>query len=318
MEHPPAVIHTGLQELGQHVVLVGSAHKRPHGKAHALCEVPCKDVAKVSRRHDEIHRSAGLYDACAPEIRVRFEIICHLRRKPADVDGVCARKAYALARELRKDFFDAALRVVKIAAHRAHANVPALLRDHLRALHLAHAAFRIKHHHAGVRRIRKARKGSLARVPARRGQHEHILLHAACFGSRRNKARQQAERHVLKCARRAVVQLQHMRARHRHGGRKVFCFKLAGISVPHRCRDSAIGEIGQQLRKDVRRERVLIQRKQLRVRKAGRGDRLRHIKAAVRRKAAQHRLCGCGFFIMGTGAQILHGLVLPFYGKRSL
>ncbi len=60
-----AVVGAGGEEIGQHVVLVGSADQLPHGQTHPLCVVACQDVAEVAGGHTEVHLVAE-GDPCRP------------------------------------------------------------------------------------------------------------------------------------------------------------------------------------------------------------------------------------------------------------
>ena len=85
-------------------------------------------------------------DPARRQLRVRGEVVHHLRHKAADVDGVRTREHHAFFSQARgqlligKDALHGALGIVEVAAHAADGNVRALLRAHLQLLDAAHLA----------------------------------------------------------------------------------------------------------------------------------------------------------------------------------
>ena len=84
-------------------------------------------------------------------------------------------------RFIGKDFFNACLRVVKIAVYCANVNVAALLRSHLQLLHGAHAVVRVKHHNFRACNVLKALKSRLARIARGCNQYNGFFARSNLF-----------------------------------------------------------------------------------------------------------------------------------------
>lgn len=93
-----------------------------------------------------------------------------------------SKTPFSLSAALKSDeannFFTARWAVVEIALDSRDENVVSVLRAHLQPLHFGHAFVGIEHRHFRARDILKAFERRLARIPARRGKNEDILLDA--------------------------------------------------------------------------------------------------------------------------------------------
>ena len=209
-------VHSGIQEICQHFVVVGRAYKLANGQTHEFGVVRREYVAEVARRHAEIHFVAVLDLSGRKQIGVCREIISHLGSEPAEVDGVGARHLAAGRGELffklrvAERFLDRRLRVVEIAAHRHHFDVVAERGNHLTALGVADTAVGIEHYHRRAVHARKAFERGLAGVAARGyGNKAGFLLPRLGF-ERGHEQRKHGQRHVLEGVRPAVPQFEHV------------------------------------------------------------------------------------------------------------
>ena len=237
VEGAAAVIAARAQEVGQHIVGVGRAHELADGKAHLPGKVAREDIAEVAGRHDVVDLVSRLDAARLHEVGVRSIIIDDLRGEAADVDGVGRGQANALTLEQLiladggEDFLHAGLRIVEVAAYRAHADVFARLRRHLRLLHGAHAAVGVEDDDLRARHIAEALHRRLAGVAGRGGQDHDLVVHTELFFRRGHQARQHRERHILKSARRPAEKLEDEVLTDGDGRGQVVGLKLAGIAV---------------------------------------------------------------------------------------
>ena len=245
-------------------------------------------------------------------------IVHDLRGKAADVDGVGARQAHALAcKQLiaadgGEDLLHARLRIVKVAAHRAHTDIVALLRGHLRLLHGAHAAVGIENDNLRARHIAKALHRGLAGVAGCGGQNEDLIAYAALFLRRGHQSRQHGERHIFKSARRPAEQLENKVFSDGNARREVIALKLSPVACAHERGHLLLGKVRQKLCKDPGRHGKGVEVQNLAVVETGLVERRHRIKAAVGRKAVQNGLRAAGLQIFIAGALILHGRFLLY------
>ena len=227
------------------------------------------------------------------QIPVSLEIVHHLRRQTADVDGVGRGQVEGQIPALTggKDVFDTGLGIVKIAADGADGHIFALLRHHLRPLHPGDAPIGIEDADFYTGHIRKACQCGLAGVAGGGSEDHDFLFGTALFHGGGQQLGQHGKRHILEGRCGAAEQLQHREIADGHGGRQILRLESAGVRSGNKILH--IGNIRQQRGKDGAGHPLGIQRQTVPPVEAG--DEFRHVKAAVRRKACQNGLgavCG--------------------------
>ena len=176
------VVRTRLEEIGKRLVSIRCANKLADGQAHALCIPTSKDVAKVTRRRNEVYLVAVFNLSGRPKVDIRREVVSDLRSNTRKVDGVCASKTYTLFRKVCVKFFGSehslhgALTIVKASLYRRRENVVPRLRAKLQALHFCHAFVRIEYGNLRAFHVAEALHRPLARVAARRRQNKQFFL----------------------------------------------------------------------------------------------------------------------------------------------
>ena len=80
-ELPLCGVGAGGEEIGQHVVLIGSADQLAHGQAHALCIVACQNVAEVAGGYAEVHFIAEGDPARLEQLGIGGKVIDDLRQQ---------------------------------------------------------------------------------------------------------------------------------------------------------------------------------------------------------------------------------------------
>ena len=209
---------------------------------------------------------------------------------------------------------DAALTVVKIAAHGADRDVCPFLGDHLGALHGADALAGEEHEDPRAVNVVKALQRGLSRV-AGGGRQHHALARLALPGpGGGDQLRQHRKRHVLEGGGGAAEQLQNIVAAYLDQRRQLVAFKFPGISLPDQLVHAVQPrqQMGEQ--HGLNPQRVLLQTEapvkgltaQRRVDK----------QAAVRRDPPQDRL-RCVGLRAAAGTYINHDTSLPlgFYAQ---
>src|SRR5581483_5126929 len=84
-------IASGLEELVEHVVLVGRQDQMPNGQTHLARDMTGEDVAEVPGRHSERHWFADL----AYHGEICFEVVDRLRDHAGPIDRVDRADAVA-------------------------------------------------------------------------------------------------------------------------------------------------------------------------------------------------------------------------------
>ena len=289
------IVHAGVDEIGEHVVLVAGADQPAQRQTRLAGVVRGEDVAEVAGRHAEVDPVAHLNGALGEQVGIGGEVIDDLRHEAAEIDGVRGGQHAALRvhlfGEIRigEDLLHAALRVVKVALHGDDVRVAAAGGHHLQALRLGDAAVRIEHAAAGARHVEEALQRRLARVPAGGDEDEHLARLAVLFAAQRQQVRQKLQRHVLERQRRAVPQLQRMRpGTHLRHRRDSLTVKARAVCAGDRVLQLLGREVRQEAAQHEGRALLIVHFRQ-------RADLLRrerrefggHIEAAVRREAAQ-------------------------------
>ena len=201
--HLAHFIDAGFQRARQDVVDVGGDPQPADRQAHPLGDKAREDVAEISGRHGEIHRSRR-----RAERDRGGEIIHHLGDDPRPVDRIDARQRDRVAKAVmvEQPLHDR-LAIVEGAFDRQRVNIAGAGGRHHPPLHVGDAAVRKQHDQidivetgkridrgaAGIARGRDHDGGAL------RALRQHVI----------HQPRDQLHRHVLERQGRAVKQLQH-------------------------------------------------------------------------------------------------------------
>jgi hypothetical protein len=243
-------------------------------------------------------------------------VIGHLRDDAGPVDGVDTRQADAVTeRVVVEHAFDQRLAVVERAADGERVNVLLARRRHHAALHVGDASLGIEDHDIDALGAAKGLDGGAARVARRRADDGRAL---ASLGEHMiHQPREQLHRHVLKCQRRTVKQLQHERAGidlHQGRDRRVAEAGVGLVGQPaqlvpgHGIADKGMDDRGRNLRK-----RASGKSGEVMLREAG--PCLGHIEAAVAGQTGeQHvleaeprRLAACRYVVHGAPFAVVGG-----------
>ncbi len=198
----------------------------------------------------------------------------------------------------------AGLRIVEIAPQRAYANIGALLRHHLEALHLADALAGIEHQDLRIRYIPEPLQRRLAGIAGGGHQNDDLFAGRRLLHRRAHEMRQNLQRHVLEGAGGTVPQLQHMhpvaKGMQRSDGRGV---ELSAVCAVGAGGDFLSGKVRQKQRQDPLRPLGIGQGQQfLQERRIHGGQLRRHEQAALRRDASGDGLRGRYTDLMVSGA----------------
>ena len=313
-ELAPPVVDAGVDKVREDVVGVARADEAPGGQAHALGHPAGEDVPEVAGGHAEVELFAQLHDARGDRVAVGGEVIGYLRQEAAPVNGVRRGEEPAARGQLfgqgrvGENALHAGLRVVKIPLHGADADVPAALRDHLEALHVAHAVARVEDHNPRAGHVGEALERGLARVAARGDEDADALLHGALFARGGQQARQHLEGHVLKGARRPVPELKIARVLVREAhGRNLRRVEIRAVGRRAELLDLGGAELVEIGRHDARGARAVIQRHEGGdVLKRKLGEALGHVEPSVGREAPYYGLGGAHALGRAAGAEVFH------------
>ena len=213
-ELPLGGVSTRGEEIRQNIVLVGSTDQLAHGQAHLFGVIARQNVAEITRRDTEIHFIAVHNFPGLEQLSVSGKIVDDLRHKTSPVDGVGAGKAdIPLSQPGRnglvaKDFLDARLGIVKVAAHGIDSDIFALLGSHLQALDLTGAARGVEHRDLHTGDIMVAVQSRLSGIAAGRHQDQGLLGAAKVLLGLHQQLRHQLQGVILERAGRAMPQLQ--------------------------------------------------------------------------------------------------------------
>ena len=246
-EFPLGSISTGGQEIGQDVVLIGSANQSAHRQAHLLCIVARQNITKIARRHTEVHLVTKAHLPCLEQLGVGGKVVNDLRHQTAPVDGVCTGQADVPLCQLgsngrvAKDLLHAGLGIIEVAAHSVDRHIFAFLGHHLQALDLTGAARGEEHRDLHTRDIMVAIQRSLAGIAAGRHQDQCFLGAVKIFLCLHQQLRHQLQGVILEGAGRAVPQFQRVHLIRNRG-------QITRLSVKGR----AIGGLGGLLQELLR------------------------------------------------------------------
>ena len=86
------IVNTRIEEVRQDLVLIGCTDEFLHRNSHLAGVISRQDISKVSGRHHDINRIAGLDLTTFYQLCIAVYVVCHLRHQTTDVDGICRRK----------------------------------------------------------------------------------------------------------------------------------------------------------------------------------------------------------------------------------
>ena len=234
---PVSVISSGLEEVKQYFVLIGSTDQLSDRNSHLFCIVCGKNIAEVSgrNRHIQFFPICDLF--IFQQLGIGIYIINDLRDKTSDIDRIRRRKLVSCFRKLFLQFlifkqrFHTTLCVVKITVDRNYRCIPSFLRYHLQFLHTADPVLRIKYDDLRSRNIRKSCKRGFPGISGSRRQDHDLIFYLIflCCGSQ--KMRQDRQRHIFERDRRSMKQLQMISISHFYKRRDHFGIKLGIIST---------------------------------------------------------------------------------------
>ena len=214
VERAVPVVHAGLQKVREDVVAVGGADQLVDGHAHLPGVVGRKNVAEVARGHTDVDRFPLLHLALPQQIAVGRDVIHHLGKDTAPVDGVGRGEEIAALGQrfpqalVGEQPFHAGLGIVEVAHHGADPNVAALLGAHLELLDVGDAVLRIEHQDAGLVHIPEALQGGLSGIAGGSHQDADRLFFLVLYQRGGQEVGQHLQGHILKGAGRTVPQLQ--------------------------------------------------------------------------------------------------------------
>ena len=247
-EHEGAVgyvVGAGVDEVGEHVVLVAGAQEHVDGRAHAPRVPGSQDVAEVSGGDAHVDGRPCVHLPREHQFGVGGHVVHDLRHEASPVDGVGAGQRHALGgkqafgeRGVGKHALDAGLAIVEVAAHGPHLHVLARLRHHLLALDVAYAAVGEQHADAHPFGVLEPFQCGLARVARSGHQDEELVIKLAalaqCLRARGKEPWQALQGHVLERAGGAVPQLQHVGLRvERREGADALVVEVLPIGLRH-------------------------------------------------------------------------------------
>ena len=215
------VVAAGVDEVGEHAVLVAGAEQGAQRRADLLCVPGGKDVAEVAGGNADIERLAGFELALGNELGVAGNVVHHLGKQAPPVDGVRAGKGNLAAFHdllseslVAEDVLRAGLAVVEVALHGPNHGVAAALGCHLLVLDVAYAAVGVHDGDLHAVLVFEALECGLAGIA--RGCHQdkegvaQLALLAQLLCACAEEIGQALQRHVLEGAGGAMPQLEHM------------------------------------------------------------------------------------------------------------
>ena len=108
-------------DIGQHLVFIGSAEKHMNGQTHFFGVISRQNISEIPCGHNDIDGFAFGDFAVPAQSGIGFEIINDLREQTTPVNGVGRRKTVAFFIEsgvelgIAENLFHAALTVIEIA-----------------------------------------------------------------------------------------------------------------------------------------------------------------------------------------------------------
>ena len=208
------VVHAGLDEIGEDVVLIGGADELVDGYAHLLGIVGREDVAEIARGDADVDWLPLLHAARLQKVAVGRDVIDDLGQDAAPVDGVGGGEEVPPAGQgvpegaVGEEPLHAGLGVVKVAHHGADSHVVPLLGLHLELLDIGDPVLGVEHQDAGPVHVLEALQGGLAGVAGGGHQDADRLLLLVLSQGGREEMGQHLESHVLEGAGGAVPELQ--------------------------------------------------------------------------------------------------------------
>ncbi len=217
-------VDAGVEELGEHIILVAGEHESDERQPHLAGDVASGDVAEVARRDRE--RDAGSRPLLVRDPKPGGKVVDDLGEQTSPVDRVdCTNRVLALEFRVSVDGLDDVLAIVEDTVDDDVHDPRVVDRVHLRLLERRHAALRRQHEDPDVlladHRVLRGGAGV-----TRRGA-EDVDLFTATPELVGEQFTQQQHRHVLEGRRRAVREMHeegavgHLRHRHDVGIREV-------------------------------------------------------------------------------------------------
>ena len=214
MEGSSSVVCTCADKLCENAVCVGGADHLVNGKSHCLCDVACEDVTEVTCGNANVDLVAHSDLLFVNQVAVSGNVVNDLRSETTPVDGVCAGEEEAALKCLlsqcvvSKDSLNAVLSIVKVAVNCANVNVASFLSCHLHLLHCADAVNGEEYCNVDTVDIAVALKSCLSCVTACGNEDVSLLFLACHLESGGKETGHDLESHILKCAGRAVPELE--------------------------------------------------------------------------------------------------------------
>ena len=214
MERTVAVINAGVEELSQHIVLVGCADQLINGQTTFFGKVTGQNVAEIASGYAEIYRVAHADATGAQQTGVGPEVVGDLRCQTTPVDGVGTGEGNAVFGQLfgqlgiGKNGLYATLCIVKVALDGQHVDVVTLLGSHLQTLNLAGAAVGIENADLGAGYVGEAFQRGLSGIAGGGHQNGNGLAVSVLFHGAGHQVGQHLQGEVFEGAGGAVIQLQ--------------------------------------------------------------------------------------------------------------
>ena len=186
----------------QDVILVCRDHQLVDGQTHALGDVSGKHISEIACGNSKRHGAVR-----GPQGNSRKEVIHHLSQHTCPVDRVHPCQRHFIAkREIVEHVFDPRLAGIEISVNSQCMHVGFGRRGHLAALHLGHAAMRVKDE--DIHRIKPAKRLDRGRssVATGRPNNGDTLVPPAQFGL--EQLADQLHGKIFECQRRPVKQFE--------------------------------------------------------------------------------------------------------------
>ena len=252
------VINTGIDEISKYIVTIRCAKQTFYRQAHQLRIVAGKNVTKITSRNNKINAVAHFNAACFNSINISTKIVNDLRYKASPVNGVSRRESVAFFFQfsskcfVTKDFFYAALCIVKIAFNAKNFNVLAHLGNHLTFLNIAYTLARIEHNDFSAIYISKTFKCSFTGIARSSNQNNNLMFFTSLSNCFSKNVGQKLQRHIFKSRSRTVPQFQ-------YGSVSIYFYQrcrlatkfFGSVSISYTFTQFIFSEISQELQQDI-------------------------------------------------------------------
>ena len=137
-------VHTGAEELVQHIVFIGGDHQAVNRQAHHAGHMAGTDIAEIARGHGK----TDFFRILRGRLEIACEVVHHLRQQTRPIDRIHrANAVLALKSQVIRHGFDNVLAVVKHAFNGQVVDIFVLQAEHLGLLEWAHPAVGRGHEH---------------------------------------------------------------------------------------------------------------------------------------------------------------------------